>query len=381
MNRSFILFSPALGLLLAHPSEALMRIGNGEVILSTSVTAEYESHIEGRASSPDDMIYRLDTTLNYTLPFRYVSFSVYGGYTVERYDENREFDDDFFNLGFDVSVNPETAEVRTDRFILTGDVDISSSSAVDEEIGELVTTRTYSANANLLYDASRYYNMNFSLGWSRSDPQNRGDQDLLETDTYSASAILSVPLVEGASLEAGATAGWSESDRDSASTGKTYTGFVGWNGPLSPKVFGSIRTGATLRETDGLGDDTAPYLSANLSWLATDRTTVGLSANNSFGSTLDDRATETFSLTGTVSHTFHPRLSGSVFTGLVKRDVTALEAAERNDTSYTAGASLNFDLTRNTNLSFNTTYAPQDSNDPDFDYERWTASLTWSGSW
>jgi hypothetical protein len=375
MKRTIIL--SCLSLSLCGPStQALVNLGEGEITLSAAGSVYYDSEIRARDTGQEDMVLSLRTGITYSRPSKAFDFSTTLGITAQRYLDFDEFDQE--NFFFDLSFSPRQ-EIRTSRLAISGSIILDSETRSDEELGEIITTRTYGVTAGLLYDPNRSYNLRLTASATREDP----DSDRYnEQDRLSLGLTGEIPINETAFAELGASYNKIESDQTSAAANSdTYILFAGLDGQLLPKLNGSIRAGLQTRETSGLGDDTTPYAAGALTWTIDETSSLNLTLSRSVGTTFDDRASEMTTARLGARRQLNRRLSGSVGLEYRKDDFQATGPGSRSDEENGVFAGLYYDLTRNTNLSFDVRYIDQSSDDPEFDFERWRIGVSASGSW
>ncbi|MFO7725105.1 MAG: outer membrane beta-barrel protein [Oceanipulchritudo sp.] len=381
--RAAILFTTlAATASLPLPTQALVNLGEGEIFATASLSGTYDTAIRARSADQEDFVTNLRTGLTYSRPSRTFDFSISAGVSIQRYMDYEEFNDESFF--FDLTFAPRT-EVQTSRFSFSGGLILDSETRSNEEVGDVITTRTYGANAGLLYDPSSRYNVRLDVAASREDPDSAGSGGIRyrERDRLSAGLTLEVPYRDNSFAELGTSYEKTDSEGDqSVSDSDTYTLFAGLNGQLLEKLSGSFRAGLQSRETERLGSDTTPYLSSSLAWAIDESTSLNLALSRSFGTTLDDRSSETTSASLTARRQLNRRLSGYVGIDYSEDDFTALgPAGTRSDEEYGFFAGLGYELTRNTSLAATVRYTDQDSDDPNFDFDRWQTGVTVSGRW
>jgi hypothetical protein len=355
---------------------ALVNLGEGEITLSATGSVYYDSEIRARNTGQEDMVLTLRTGLTYSRPSKAFDFSTTLGITAQRYLDFDEFDEE--NFFFDLSFSPRQ-EVRTSRLQISGNLILDSDTRSDEELGEIITTRTYGASLGVLYDPNRSYNLRLTASATRDDP----DSDRYsEQDRLSLGLTGEIPINQSAFAELGGSYQKTDSDQVSAAAeSDTVTAFAGLSGQLSSKLSASIRGGLQMRETNGLGDDTAPYAAGSLNWAIDETSSLNLTLSRSFGTTLDDRASELTSARLGARRQLNRRLSGTIGLEYSKDDFKAVGLEERSDEENGLFAGLFYDLGRNTSLSLDIRYTDQSSNDLDFDFERWRAGISASGKW
>lgn len=376
MKHPAFILCALLPLSAATPSQALVNLGEGRLNLTASASVFHDTAILARNSGQEDTIYTAGTGLTYTRPSRSFDFSAAVQLTIQRYAEFTDNDDE--NISLNVNFSP-SQRLETSRFTITGDLILSTSTEANEEVGDIVTTRNYGLSLGVFYDPNRRYNLRLSASAVREDP----DSDIYnETDRYNLGLTVEVPVKEDAFLEFGGSYNKSESDESVQSVGDTYTVFAGLSGQLLPKVGGFIRLGAQFLETEGLGSDEAPYASAGLNWLIDDSTSASIQLTREFGSTIDDRSSETTSGSISFNRELNRRMSANA--GLRYIDSKYKGAAalgNRTDERIEVFSGLAYELTRNSSLSFSASYRDTSSSDSAFEYDQWRIGATVSVGW
>lgn len=359
----------------ALSANAFMNLGEGEITLTANSTLTYDSRISARSLDQGDTVLNLRTGLAYSRPSRNFVLGASFGVVVQRYLDFTENDDE--NFYFDVSITP-TERIETSRFTITGSLILDSRTSTDEQVGDIVTTRTYGARVGVLYDPNRHYNINLNASATRDDPES---DRYFQQDRYTAGVTLEVPINQDYFSEFGVSYSRNESDRTTNSQGDTYTGFVGLSGRILPKLSGTIRVGAQERETRALGSDTGPYASGGLTWSVGELTSLNFNLSHQFGTTIDDRSTESTSASLSANRQLNRRLTGFAGLRYDEEDLTSAGDGDRTDEEYSVFGGLNFDLNAWSNLSMNISYSDQTSSDSQFEFDRWRISLSASARW
>jgi hypothetical protein len=153
-------------LLLLHwggpAAHGLVNLGqNGTIGLQVASSLTYDTNVGGRESSTEDVIARERITLNYNRPSRRFDISANLGIQATQYFDTSSLNSE--NIVFDLSLSPGL-EAANSRFLLTADLILDSNSETDVEVGQIITTRTYGAKANLQYTPTLRYGASADAG-------------------------------------------------------------------------------------------------------------------------------------------------------------------------------------------------------------------------
>jgi outer membrane protein assembly factor BamA len=254
----------------------------------------------------------------------------------------------------------------------------SSGTRSEESVGDIVTVQNYGASGAITYRPNSKFSVVGSASFSREDPQS---SLYTEKDRFGGGISLQVPISETSRVEGGISYEKTESETAVADN-EIYTYFVGLSGNLLPKVSGNISVGIQQQKLDSGGDETSPYLSAGLDWLVSERTKVTLDASQNFGTTIDDRTSETQSVSLTASHQLRRDWSVNAFVGYIKDDYSgAAPVDNRTDEEYFIGVGTSYQLVEWESLGFDVRYSDQTSSQATFEYDRLRAGLSFNAQW
>lgn len=362
-------------LLLSSSAEALVRLGEGTIDLIVDASIYYDSEIKARDEGLDDIIFTVAPSLQYSRDSRTLGFQASVGVSFVRYVDNDEFDDE--NFFFDFSLTPG-AQMETSRFSVSGDLLFSNETRTEESVGDIVTVLTYGASGSVTYRPNSKYSVVGSASFSREEP----DSDLLsDKDRFGGGLTLLVPINETTEAQAGVSYQKTDSET-SASDNDTYTYFVGLSGNLLPKVSGNVSVGWQQQKVDSGGDEKSPFLSAGLNWLVSERTSMTLDASKSLGTTIDDRTSETLTVTLTASHQMTRDWSINGNIGYIEDIFSgATPIDNRTDEEYFIGAGTSYQIVEWGSLGFDVRYSDQTSSQPTFEFDRLRAGINFRGQW
>ncbi len=354
----------------------LINLGEGRIDLETSASVFYDSEIRARNLGQDDMVLTIRPSLVYTRPSKSLDLMASVSLRGVVYADHDEYND--LDVYFDLGLTP-TARMETARFRVNGDVILNSESRADADVGDIVTIRTYGASGQVIYDPNRRFNIIGRLSARREDPDS---ERLYTIDRYNASGTVQTPLNEDISLQA--TAGYSKIASEGRSTdSEIFTYSAGFVGDLFTKLRADVSAGIQDTKYENGQDDSSPYISASLNWQANETSSISCRVAQSIGTTLDDRATDTFSVDVTGRRELNRQFAGSVFLGYDDIDYNSLvdPLLDRSDQEYYFGGSLSYDWVRWSSIRLEARYSDRSSTDPIFSYDRLRVGVVMTGTW
>lgn len=304
-------------------SQAWINLGDaGQIDLLLTSSLTYDSNIQGRSNELDDFIARGSVALRYQRPSRRVELGATLGVRASRYFDQSQFDQE--NIFFDVTIRP-TTEMRNSRFSIESGLVLDSRTETDLDVGEIVTTRRYGANLEIVYRPNRQYTVSGTAAYTRINP----DSNLPDTDQWSIGLSLQRPFSESLNLVGGVNYGITHVRQDRTRDQETVSGYVGFNGRITPKLNASVQGGASVRMVDNASNSTIPYLRGQLTWQLDDLSQITAQAGNRFGSSLDGSRTETFDSSITATRQMTRRLSANMGIHYNRTDYSTPTAADR----------------------------------------------------
>lgn len=373
MNNQAKILIPLL--LITSSVHALVRFGEGNIDAVLDVSAYYDSEINARDEGLDDVIFTVSPGLQYSRSSRNFGIEATAGVSFIKYVDNDQFDDE--NFFFDVSLTPG-ARMETSRFSISGDLLLSNETRSEESVGSVVTVLNYGASGSITYRPNSKYSIIGGASFSTEDPDS---SQLSEKDRVGASLSLQVPVNDTTDTEIGVSYDKTETD-GSISDNESYTYFVGLSGNLMPKVSGNVKAGLQQQELDTGGDEKSPYLSAGLEWSASERTQLSLDASKSLGTTIDDRTSESLSITLTGRHQLTRAWSASAFIGYIEDEYSGPDSLDnRKDEETFIGAGTSYQLVEWGSIGLDFRYSDQTSTQSTFEYDRFRIGISFGGQW
>jgi len=379
MNKALII--PVTLLLVGSTaSHALVNLGEGRIDLNLQVSAFYDTEIQSRNLGQEDFVFSIRPSLVYSRPSKNLDITASVGLDSITYLDYDQYNDT--NFFFDLDISPN-ARMETSRFVFTGKVLLNTETRSEPSVGEIITFRNYGASGELKYDPNRRYTLIGSASYKVEDPDSNRYSKI---DRLTVSGKVQVPVKESLNLEGSISYLDTASDGTTigrpASDSQTFTYSAGLSGALLPKVRGGLSAGFQNRRFGSGGDDTSPYFSANLDWAVDDLSSLLLRASQEVGTSIDDRNSETFSITLTARRQLSRDLSGSLYIGYEDISYDGLLAAfSRDDEELFFGGRLTYQLVRWGSIGLDARYADRTSTEATFEYDRIRVGLVFNGRW
>jgi hypothetical protein len=354
---------------------SIARIGEGELLLSTSVSLTYDSELQSRNIGVSDTIVSGSISLTYSRPSPNLALSGGIQFTALRYLDFSEFDDE--NISFNVSVFPGL-RMEASRFRYSFDLILNSETRSDDTLGQIVTVQNYGFSGEVAYDPNSRLTVVGNASYRIEDPDS---STLNAIDRTSVGLKALTPLRSETNAVLGVTFEKIESDDAIRNTSDTISYFVGLDGSLLPKVIGTVSVGVQTRSFDDGEDTESPFISSGLSWVIDASTSASLSASYGTDTGLNDLASETFEISADLRRELNRRLSASARVAYLDGSYDNRVGLSRDDEQWTIGAGLDYQIARWGSLTLSGDYRDRSSNSETFSYDRYTISVGLRTSW
>ncbi|MEX0322353.1 MAG: outer membrane beta-barrel protein [Puniceicoccaceae bacterium] len=373
MKKYFLLM--AVGAIVSSSVQALVNLGEGQIDLNLSVSTYWDSEIRGRDFGQEDFVLAVRPSLAYRRSTRNYDFSTSVGLNSVTYMDFSDLDKT--DVYFDVDISPKKT-IETSRFVFTGDLDLNSETQTNDAVGDIVTIRNYAASAKLVYDPNRQFTVTGTMGFSRRDPDS--DQFFI-TDRFNAGISLAKPINK--TTMAFGRLGYRDTKSDgtfSDSTTMTYS--AGLSGEILPKLSGSMSAGMQNRDFDGRDSSNSPFVSAELDYVVDDLTTLGLTASQGLGTTIDDRSSENLDIRLTARRDISREMSGILYIGYRQSDYEGVfSELNRSDEDFLFGASITYQLVRWGSIGLDFSYVDRSSDSDQYAHDRTRIGVVFRGRW
>lgn len=384
----------------------------GEVLLSTTGRAMYDSRVFGGLNPADDYIFTLEPRLIYRREAGQLKLNSDAGLRINRYNDFQELDSEDFFTSVRFSLPPEASAIASGTFETSYD----ERTDVNYDVNARMREKTFLSRLSTLFPVGLKTSVAFGGSYRKEDRQHFNDRETWEgtaafrytdflggttfearyrrldvestgvnaigipldqqSDIYSVS--LSRPIyhdVRGSISYGYRVLHRSRAEvfgQDGRAAGSIFA--VNIEGPFLPstrfpKVDSSLSFGYQEAETPGIADTGGSrfFGAARLGWHVRERTQLYLQARRALELTIDDLTIETTSAEIGVTQSVGNFTALNASIGYEERDY---RTTPRSDDAFTAHLAANYRITKAWSASANYRLRATDSNSPIADYER-----------
>lgn len=404
---------------LSSPAFASIPVGRGEITPSATATATYDSNVFGVREATDDYSVTLRPGVSYKRQAALIEASANFGVSVIRYDEQTQLDQENLDAIFTLSL-PDS-DVRnysgsaSAAYLESSDLDTDLNARVQKQTTTLDTRAALASGPRTDFSASVnhtdtersvasdqqtlgtqltygykdfFYGNTLHLAANYDQLESSGDNDrgaALDQSSYLFTAGLSRAFVREA-LRARASYGYRILNRSAAETDagvKRQSGSVisaGLDGPFLPKkYFPKIesRFGVAYQDsaTPGINDTGSEELTGfiSLAWKARSTTDVTFGVTRSQRLSANDLSIVSTNVRLGLNQVLRPNLDGSLS---VSQDWSSYNTVDREDSTVSAGGSLNYRFARFWDASLSHSFSSTDSGVSASAYDRHVTNLS-----
>jgi Uncharacterized protein conserved in bacteria len=384
----------------------------GEVLLSTTGRATYDSRVFGGLNPADDYIFTLEPRLIYRREAGLLKLDSHAGLRVNRYEEFQELDSEDFFTSVRLSLPPGTGTVASGSFETSYD----ERTDVNYDVNARMREKTFHSRLNTLFPTGLKTSVSVGGSYRKEDRAHFNDREIWEgtaafryTDFLGGSTFearyrrldvestglnfLGVPLDQKSDIysvslsrpiyhdvRGSISYGYRVLHRSRAEvagmSNRAAGSIIAVNieGPFLPatrfpKLESSLSFGYQEAETPGIADTGGSrfFGAARLGWHARERTQVYIQARRALELSIEDLTIETTSgeigVSQSVGNFTH--LSASI--GYEERDYRTLT---RQDEAFTAHVGANYRITQAWSAAANYRLRATDSSSTSADYDR-----------
>lgn len=364
------------------------QFARGELVLSTTALARYDSRVFGGTNPADDYIFTLDPRLIYRREAGQLKLSSTLGTRINRYVDHDELDSEDFVASVRLSLPPESSALWSGSFETSYDEHTDVNYDVNTHVREKIFMSRFNTNIPTSLKTSVVLGGSF-----RRDQRNRFSDremwdglagfrygDFLHGAAFEATYrylelesnggnIWGIPLRQFSDIysatfsrpiygdiRGSVSYGYRVLRRSSAevfpaarrSAGSIFS--VRLDGPFLPesrfpKVETSLTLGYQKAETPGINDTGGSRFvgSMHISWQARERTRLSFDARRALELSINDLTVETTAFSVGVNQSIGDFTTGSFSAGYEQRDYRTVG---RSDDVLTAAAALGYKITR-----------------------------------
>ena len=361
-----------VGLFMQNVASAspLVSIGeNVDVFFNGSSSLRWTSNVfRDQDEEVDDLFWTLSPgfEINVGRGLSNLDLSIITRYDILRYIDRSESDTELFSL-------TAQGSYRGSRLDLSGSVSFSER---DSNTGDISRNQEFIESYNTGFNLDGEYRLSpkFSFGsgfsYSQLEYQNFTDR-FADTESYTVPFDVFYELTPKVDLSVGYS--YTRRDVDATLSNPAYSSEsafynVGLRGNLLPKLSGFFRVGYSTREDERGGADESGTVGLNLgvTWNASAKTTVGVTANRGFGVGGEGDSTVNTSVGVNASYSLTTHVSATTSLGYTLRESSN---TDRTDHQYNLGAALVYAMNEHWRFSAGYTYNENDASDADRSYQ------------
>jgi hypothetical protein len=357
-----------LGAVLLAPlsASALAEAGPGVLVLSLEGKLEYDSNILSNNSEVSDTILRLSPRLEYGVERSLLHLNAHAGFSHNEFLDNGAQSDQDYMAGFQLSgLHRDPAPAM--NFTLSGNwADRKSSSA---EIGSLIEITSTNVDARLDYDFSEKTALRFGYGLGNQDYADVSYNDSRD-NKYRSDFLYKY------SEKLNYLGGYRYRKLDHSGVGLDYdtdTFIIGAEGELTPKISGTIETGAS--SSSYAGGDTL-YYAVGLDWAVDKKLSVGLSGERDNTASASGVAAASTNLQLDLSQKVTDWITGNGFVSIGNFERFGDDG--RTDDIFRTGISGALRMKNDATVNVSASFENRRSSLPSSDYQRFILSASGS---
>lgn len=338
--------------------------GAGELNVTTSVSATYDSNIFATSAATSDTLLAGQIRIGYERNARN-SFHAGAEWNFGRF--NKRSDQDYSDPKIDAGL-----ATKVGAFATAFDLSTVRTHSADSLVGTRTDRRDDRAGLSLRGPVWGIYALDGSMAYHTTTYRTAGLRDL---ESWSAAVDVSRPLTPKLNGFIGLATNLDDVTDGSRSRDWSYS--VGLNQEILPKVTGTVRAGwQTRRNATEAVDFSGFTTSVDLNWRATPRLRVAAQAARAASTVASGQSVvqEDWNLNATLS--LPARWSAGVAAGQTRSRF--LDAGNRHDRTDQLTASLSHPLGDLLDASLGTSWSHNVSDRSDADYHRQTVTLTLS---
>lgn len=355
-------------------ARALVSLNDGKdkVFVTASASMGYDSNIYANKGGDGDYVASTSLSAEYSRRAGLIGVDLTVGVSANFFQENTS--QNFQNPNFNLEFTKQTG--RTTGSLL---LSAQRQSKADSASNMRNESWNYGANLNLRYPVIERYSLSGGVGVNKS--QYVGNENLVDQISYSANTDLFYVYTSERDLIAGYRV---RRERSSMSTFNTdHAVYVGLSGRILPKLNGTVRVGAQLRDSSGPRSEqfTSWMASASTTWNIMRRLSATGTVSKDFSTTSTNITTDSLSASTSLSYALTSRWSFGFSGGIGQTDFLGIDGEGRSDFFVSAGFDISYALNDHFKASLGYAYMCNWSSFATADFERNSFSLSLSSRW
>lgn len=334
-----------------QPAFGFAEIGRGKLTATAQVAVEYDSSIFANSSETADWSMIFTPSISYARTAGTISTNA--RLSVNSINFQDATSQDTIDPSLSVTVNVDRAE----KGAFAQSLSYTRQTAANETLNTRAESDEYRGVTRLDYYFSEKTGFRFNANYRLSDFMARGYNGIRSYSlgggvVYRYSPKLTAFLTSSYNPEKATDLGATPVSNPSS---KNYRVRLGLEGQLAPKLSGSVAVGVVRREFD-LGGSTESFLLASaVSWTASEKTSVSLSASNDFDTSPGAESMRVLNTVLSVRHAVDPKLNVGATLGYQYSRLNQLPGpVARKDEANTVGVNASYRI--NDNMTMNGSY-------------------------
>lgn len=365
MFSRYLLLASFGGMTVVSPAWALVTLGHGRIVGNASARVDYDSNIFLNNREESDTYATVNTGVRYVRDSGVVTLDAGASLSLLGFLDHTE------QNAADPSFDAQLGYTPSDKTKLKLDGSFRRNSIANDVVNDRTTSNDTSLGANLQHLTTEKLGLRLITTYNKSDYRTAGYSDIHSysfgvhgVHIYSPKLTL---LAGFTSIESWTTRSVN-TRRNPSTTDSRFT--VGAEGEIAPKVLGDVSVGVVKREANktGFQDEDALYLSARLSWAASEKTSWGLLASHDVSLSAADQSVKTFRLAVSVTQQLSEKMSLESSVGFEHMDQVGvallgpISSNDREDDAYTIRSRLSYVLTPSATFDVSAGFRDNDSN-------------------
>ena len=356
-----------------QPAFGFAEVGRGKLTATARVALEYDSSIFANSSETADWSMIFTPSISYARTAGTISTNARLGVSSINFQDSSA--QDTIDPSLSVTVNVDRAE----KGAFAQSISYTRQTAANETLNTRAESDEYRGVTRLDYYFSQKTGFRFNANYRLSDFLSRGYNGIRSYSfgggiVYRYSPKLTAFLTSSYNPEKATDLAAAPVSNPSS---KNYRVRLGLEGQLAPKLSGSVAVGVVRRDFD-LGGNTETFLlSSALSWTASEKTSVSLSASNDFDTSPGAESMRVLNTALSVRHSLDAKLSVGASLGYQYSRLNQLPGpVARNDEAKTMGVNANYRINDTVSMSGSYNHRINDSTLARADYSRDVMNLS-----
>lgn len=341
-----------------QPAFGFAEVGRGKLTATARLALEYDSSIFANSSETADWSMIFTPSISYARTAGTISTNA--RLSVNSINFQDTSGQDTIDPSLTVTVNVDRAE----KGAFAQSISYTRQTAANETLNTRAESDEYRGVTRLDYYFSEKTGFRFNANYRLSDFLSSGYNGIRSYSlgggiVYRYSPKLTAFLTSSYNPEKAIHLGTAPISDPSS---KNYRVRLGLEGQLAPKLSGSVAIGVVHRDFDLGGSTEAFLVSSAVSWSASEKTSIGLSASNDFDTSPGAESMRVLNTVLSIRQTIDPKFNVGATLGYQYSRLNQLPGpVARTDEAETVGVNASYRITDNLTLNGNFNHRINDS--------------------